>query len=197
MDNLLANSIRNKPHLAAFDEMMADRFSNIDYSNTLMNLIDTCSVDALPYLAKQFNVLGYKGLRFATTEQERRDLIKKAIELQKYKGTEWSIKEALKIIGINECEFIIGTYQLKYDGTFQYNGLHGYAQNSWATFTLNILDATFTTITTQLLEDIVNIVNEYKSTRSKMVAVSYKLLKYDGTFKYDGTIQYNSEIHYI
>ena len=187
MANILASSIANKPHLAAFDSMIEARFAEIDFSPVIMNLIDNSPVNSLPYLLSQFDVLGYKGLRFTSTESEQRDLIKKAIELHRFKGTPWSVKEALKLIGITDCEFLIGTYTFYLDGDKLCDGTNGYAQSSWATFSVKINAATFSVITTQIVNDIVALVLEYKNARSKLVSIIGFGLTYNGVAYCDGT----------
>ena len=56
---------------------------------------------ALPHLAEQFHVLGNEGWLFANTEQEKRALIKNAIELHRYKGTKYSLEKVLEILNLN------------------------------------------------------------------------------------------------
>lgn len=197
MANILANSISNKPHLSYFDEMIKQRFNILDYSNVLINLVDNSSVEALPFLFRQFNILGYKGLRFVTTESEKRELIKRAIELHRYKGTFWSIRESLKLIGVNDCELVRGTYVFMYDGKFKYNATQGFTQNSWATFSVKINSASFTSITTPILNDLVNIINEYKSCRSKLVSIIFKGSLYNAVNLYNGSITYSAEIYEV
>ena len=48
MDNILASSIKDKAHLAAFDEMMAERFYDLDLTPLIPNIIQTAPLAALP-----------------------------------------------------------------------------------------------------------------------------------------------------
>lgn len=199
MANLLPSSIQNKPHLAAFDTMIEQRFIDLDFTPVLMNLVDTCSVDALPYLLKQFDVLGYKGLRFIdplsiTYDTDRRELIKKAIELKKHRGTTWSIKEALKLIGITNCEIHSNASDYFHDGFYLRDGTILHALKNWATFTLKVNAATFSTITTGLVTDIVNIVNEYKAGRSHLVRIVGLGIMHNGIAYRDGTYTRDTQL---
>ena len=54
----------------------------------------------LPILAQEFDVLGNKGWNFTTDVADQRALIKKAIELHKYKGTPWAIDQVLIQAGL-------------------------------------------------------------------------------------------------
>jgi len=96
---VVASSIENIPHFVAFDLLAKQRFSTMELENLLVYIIDTVDSSAIPYLAEQFDVLGYNGFRLAKNEDEQREIIKRAIELKRYKGTVWAVKEALKSIG--------------------------------------------------------------------------------------------------
>lgn len=58
--------------------------------------IDSLSGEILGLLAWQFHIEGWE---IAKTEEEKRALIKKAIELHRYKGTRWAVINALKACG--------------------------------------------------------------------------------------------------
>src|SRR5687768_14055463 len=99
----LADSIAHIPHLAAFDLLVKKRFSELELDKLLIYLIDTVQADAIPYFAEQFDVLGYKGFRLAHNEADQRAIIKKSIELHRFKGTLWAVKEALKAVGYGDA----------------------------------------------------------------------------------------------
>ncbi len=85
---------------AAYNEML-DRLRKIDLTCLLVYLIDTVPSAALPYLAEQFHVMGYEGWLFADSDDARRNLIKAAIDLHRYKGTEYGILRALEVVGLS------------------------------------------------------------------------------------------------
>lgn len=60
--------------------------------------IDELSGDILDLLGWQFHVEGWE---LAESEEEKRNLIKNAILLHKYKGTKWALKHALNSIGVD------------------------------------------------------------------------------------------------
>src|ERR1700752_76083 len=101
--SILADSISYLSHLAAFDLLVKNRFSDLELDKLLVYLIDTVDSDAIPYLAEQFDVLGYKGFRLANTETDQREIIKRSIELHRYKGTLWAVREALTSIGFGNA----------------------------------------------------------------------------------------------
>lgn len=175
MDNLLASGISSVADIAAFDAMVEQRFADLDIEAVLIYLIDTVNVEALPILAEQFDVLGYKGYAFAVTEQDKREVIKRAIELHRYKGTPWSIKEALKSIGYYNAviqERLVNP--VFYDGTFVHNGSQFYGPGHWADFRVIIDLGSTSGVTPQSAADAIVLINEYKNVRSRLRDVSYQ-----------------------
>jgi phage tail P2-like protein len=203
-DIVLANSIADLPHFAAFDLIAKKRLEAIQLDALLVYLIDTVSEEALSFLAEQFEVLGYKGMRLAATTQQKREVIKRAIELHRFKGTVWAVKEALKTIGYPDA---ILTEHVQ-------SGPGG-----WATFRIEI-DAGNNPISAQAVDELVRMIDEYKNVRSHLVDISYKITftpdsitledeSYEnpavtdtddifvgGDFKYNGAYTYNGDRNY-
>jgi hypothetical protein len=67
-----------------------------DIDKLLVYIIDRVDASALDFLAWQFHLEGYQ---FATTDAQKRAMIKKAIELHKYKGTPYALKNAAIMAG--------------------------------------------------------------------------------------------------
>ncbi len=134
---ILASGIADKKHLAAFDQLAAERFAALGAE--MVYLVDLVNVAALPALAAQFDVLGYKGWALTNTEPERRALLKQAIELHRYKGTPWAVKEAIKRVGFGEVKIVEGGAML-HDGTILLrNGEYRRgAGANWATFPISL-----------------------------------------------------------
>lgn len=153
---LLPDSIAHIKHLAAFDLMMKKRFSELELDRILVYLIDTVDADAIPYLAEQFDVLGYKGFRLATTDQEKREIIKKSIELHRYKGTPWAVKESLISIGFGDAV------------------LEEHVEGHWANFRVSI-DLGERPLGVVEINDLTQMISEYKNARSHLVDLSYKI----------------------
>ncbi len=81
-------------------EQLAARLDELDLTRLLVYLIDTVSSSALPHLAEQFHVQGYEGWLFAKTEDDRRRLLKRAIELHRHKGTRWAVEQVLATLSL-------------------------------------------------------------------------------------------------
>lgn len=153
----LADSIAHIPHFAAFDALVKKRFTDLELDKMLVYLIDTVDAKAIPYLAEQFDVLGYKGFRLAHTEADQRSIIKKSIELHRFKGTLWAVEEALRAIGYGDVQII------------------EHADDHWAKFRV-MVDIGTHPINVVEIDDVVKMINEYKNTRSHLVDLTYTLL---------------------
>lgn len=203
-DTILPDSIAIFPHLMAFDIAMKNQMLKIPLQVLLVYLVDNVPAAALPILAAQFDVLGYKGLALCQTEQDQRNLIKKAIELHRYKGTRWAVKEALKSIGFTDI------------------AIDEHTNSNWATFKVRITNADVI-LTEQSIADLMAMVIEYKGCRNALESVEMTLefedvidleedsadvlqeilaedtitltgsLYYDGTANYDGLYDYSAD----
>lgn len=171
----LASILESTPHLAAFKTMAEQRFAAFDRTVLLMYLIDTAPSQALENLARQFDVLGWKGWLFAETEQEKRDLLKKAIELQRKKGTPFAIREALRAVNDQYGQIdIIKVEGELFDGTHDFDGDIDYAGGFWANFLVRIFvpDAYPFSAEDNILAR--RIINEYKNERSQLLFVDWR-----------------------
>ena len=179
----LASGIESIPHLKAFDDLAADRLAAIDISVVLMLLVDQAPAAALPSLADQFDVLGYKGWALARNEQEKRDLIKKAIELHRYKGTEWAIIEAVKTVGFENASIVTGV-GVNYDGAHNYDGSINYTGGHWAQFRVLITLPDNIGVNSVSLSDLTSLILQYKNARSQLVDISFRIEFTEGLFQH-------------
>jgi|GEM_PF-5575042 len=91
---LIPPGIRDQ-NIEALNELI-DRLGNLDLTSLLIYIIDHVHESALPHLAWQFHIEGWE---LAKTVEDKRNLIKRAIELHKYKGTLYGIKIACALAG--------------------------------------------------------------------------------------------------
>ena len=201
MNSVLPNSIQH-PHLIAFELLMKQRLDKIELDALLVYLVDSVNETALYSLAQQFDLLGFNGWKLADTTAKKRALIKNGIELHRYKGTVWSIKEALKTVGFP-------------DATITEHVTH------WAGFTIQ-LNAGSSTVSLQQLENATEMVKSYKNVRSHLMGFEFKIdfsedlflsedsfegagdgyddglflgadFLHNGAYNYDGSKNYNSD----
>lgn len=172
MAKLIASGITGVPHLEAFDTLIKSRLEGIDLTPLLVYLIDTTDADALPFLAEQFHVMGWEGWALTTNDTERRELIKKAIELHRYKGTRWAIKNGLKSVGYGDTE-IIEHVGVEYDGSYTHNGAKFYVGGNWATFRVKLNVPSDKPVGTAERAKIISMILEYKNVRSLLVDITF------------------------
>ena len=91
----------NDINLKIFDEIAEERFSEIDIDCLFIIIIDNLPPDALPHLAEQYHITGNEGWLQCQSDSEKRALIKKAIELHRYKGTKYALIKVLNSLNIN------------------------------------------------------------------------------------------------
>lgn len=86
MDKLLPPPpLASDERFSILANIAAERFAQLDLTALMVYLVDLVDASALPALAEQFHVQGLEGWLFTTDEREKRELIKQAIELHKYK----------------------------------------------------------------------------------------------------------------
>lgn len=171
--NILADSIASVPHLAAFDAMVAARMNSLELESLLVYVIDTVSASALPTLARQFDVEGFQGYGLATTDEQRRAIIKQAIELKRYMGTVWAIKNAMVSVGYNDAVLIEGIDT-------------GNPATDWARFKIESSLGDTVSLDGLSQSYLAKLVREYKNVRSVLEGISYSVDIFD-TLSINGT----------
>lgn len=91
----------NDINLKTFDEIFGERLSHIALDVLITAIVDNLPPDALPHLAEQYHVTGNEGWLQAQTGQEKRNLIKKAIEIHRTKGTKHSLLKVLETFDVD------------------------------------------------------------------------------------------------
>lgn len=165
---------------------------------------------------------GYVSADGFTPEQvtsARRELLKKALELHRYKGTPYAVKEAIKSVGFRDAR-VIEKVGLKYDGSAAYDGSQTYGSGLPFNFRVVFDLGSQQGITAERLVALTALIDEYKNVRSRLVNVAFEAtleermfatddieltveivgieesalreVRYDGANKYVGSIQYDS-----
>ena len=189
MDKILASAIRNKLHLSAFDQMTESRFYEIDLSALISNLFDVVPADALPFLAQQYGITGYNGWRYAVTEQDKRDLLKRAIDVHKLKGTETAIVEALKMINVTPVTILKGEYELYCNGEQFTGGQFTCGGENPFVIQVQIMQADFPVISEDMATDMVAIILTHKSARDYLVSIDYFIDPFTDAFGLSDTLE--------
>lgn len=169
---------------------LAGRLDNINLESLMVYLVDIVDSSALPWLGEQFSLFG-DGWELAESDDVRRALIKSAIELHRYKGTPWSIREIIRRFGFSEVDLIEGTGQIGYDGRHTYNGnyVHGDAE-AWAVYRV-ILRQPITNDQAALLRQTLA---AFAPARCHLASLEYQsvAIRYNNTVNYDGSYNHGS-----
>jgi len=161
----IASALQDRPHITNIVEAVSQELTALPTDPILMFIIDSAPTEALYYLASQYGVLGWGGWRLANTEQQRRNLIKTAVKLQRTKGTPASIKNAIATLGYDSVT-ITTSIGIFFDGSYDHDGEITYNGGNWATFNVTINVANGVTIPDATLDQIKALINEYKNARS-------------------------------
>lgn len=137
-------------------DQLAARISGVDLAPLLVYLVDTVDASALPVLAEQLHILG-EGWQFALDDEARRRLLKRSIELHRYKGTRWAIQQVLETLALSG----------KVSEWFEYGGKPYH-------FKINV-DLTTRGIDETTFDALVALVTEYKNVRSHLELLTLSL----------------------
>lgn len=195
-ETLLPSSI-SAEHIKVFEQIVSERLAAIPMQKVFIYIIDTVDAQALPYLARQFNVLGNRGWRWADTEQKQRDLLKRAVAMQRKEGTPFAVKESLKIIGIENAEILHPIPGNIHDGSWSYNGTITYGgAYHWACFKVLVDIYDLADAAEGALADAVLLINEWKNVRSWLISVEVGVFVEDTvTISDDFTMEFTSDFN--
>jgi P2-related tail formation protein len=169
----VASAIEGVPHFMAYLDAFKATLDQIDLSVTLVQLVDFAPVEALPYLAEQYNVLGVRGYGLCTTDDQRRALIKAAIQLNRIIGTPAAIEQAIIAVGFDNCLVSEGT-GIKYNGVYKYNGAKKYGGGKWFNFSVEVFYSGDAPTDTQIAL-VKALIGVYKNARSVLFDLKFTL----------------------
>lgn len=140
-----------------FDDLFS-RFQNLDTECLLVYLFDKVEESALIHLAEQFHITGNEGWLSCTTLEEKRDLIKNSLNLHRFRGTKFSLRRVLEILGLNG----------NISEWFEYGGKPYHFRVS-----IDMNTKSFDAVTEQSLLDLIT---ENKNVRSKLETLTVDLI---------------------
>ncbi|GDO99343.1 phage tail protein I [Escherichia coli] len=191
----MADSLQLPPPLQAdisfrtLAELSA-RLEDISPDVLMIYLIDIVDSSALPWLAEQFSLTG-DGWELAESEVSRRALIKSAIELHRYKGTPWSIREIIRRLGFGEVDLIEGTGKLSHNGRATYNGwyVHGDAA-AWPVYRVILRQP----VTNNQAATLRRMLEAFAPARCLLAGLEYQsvAIRYNHTAIHDGSYNHGS-----
>lgn len=219
MESFLGSPLRNS-RFSVLEQIWKERMEKLEIENALVYMFDTVPEAVLPELARQFDVLGYKGWDFTSTTEERRQLLKDAVELHRRKGTPYAMRRAFRAVGYYDIQIIEGG-GVRYDGSVAHDGSVDHGASQWAVFSIVIDLGENKGLQFDTGDLLAKLVEEYKPARCTLLDVNFRKsvetevdveedffvdvnrpndsedilqeIRYDGTFSYNGLIQHNGE----
>ena len=166
---------------------VAGRLNAIDLQPLLVYLVDTVNASALQSLAEQFSLVG-DGWELAESDEAKRALIRGAIELHRFKGTPWAIREVIRRLGLGEVDIIEGLAGRIRDGSISRDGLYVHGDPSaWAKYRVILRQPITNDQATQLR----SLLAAYAPARCHLASLEYQAVanRHNGAIRRDG--QYN------
>lgn len=155
MTSLFPRALQDKSNLAL--EKVINEIFKFDLKPLMFLFIDHCDERLLKILAKSFHVTGDEGWDYAESMTEKRNLIKNAILIHRYKGTKAALKRVLNVLNV--------TGEIK--EWFEYEGRPMYFK-----VLLEVFDRPLT-LETEL--KLIKLINEFKNVRSKLETIEIYL----------------------
>ncbi|MHC8349194.1 phage tail protein I [Pseudomonas sp. RT4P38] len=172
----LPPALAGDERFALLCELLHQALADLDLNVMLVYLIDLVKPSLLPTLADQFSLLDEAAWELAESEEAKRNLIKNAAELHRFKGTPWAIREVIRLLGFGEV-------------TLQ-EGLHtqpGADPSTWPLYRV-VLKRVITNDQAVLLR---RLLLSVAPARCLLVSLDYQsvAIRYNAVARYDG--QYN------
>ncbi|MEG2663573.1 MAG: phage tail protein I [Hafnia sp.] len=178
------------PPLAGHDHLkllalLSERLQGLDLTPLLIYLIDLTESSALPWLAEQFALTGDNGWSLAESEEAKRALIKSAIELHRFKGTPWSVRQVIRNLGFGEVELREGNDRLDPHIAQKYP-----EETRWALYQV-LLSQAITNDQAALLR---RTLAAFTPARCELASLDYTAapIRYNNTARYDGKYNHGS-----
>ena len=167
---------------------LSKRLNSLDKSQIITGFVDLVPSRFLALLAEKWSVTGHDGWLLAESDEAKRKLIKRAVELHRYKGTPWAMREIIRQLGFGEVDIIEGLFDKRHDGSFTRDGTYYHGDRSkWAYYRV-ILQKAITNDQADLLRKTLRV---FAPARCVLASLDYRTvaLRHNGKALRNG--QYN------
>lgn len=143
----------------------------IDKSLIMTNSVDLIPQQFLVLLAEKWSALGYDGWALAESHDAQKKVIKNSVALHRKKGTPWSIRMIIRLLGFGEIELTEGLWDNQRDGTIKRDGLYYHGDESkWAHYRV-LLKLAITNEQAAILRDVLD---SYAPARCVLASLDYR-----------------------
>jgi len=175
-DQPLPPALAGDERFSLLCQLLDQALADLDLNVMLVYLIDLVKPSLLPVLADQFSLLDEAAWELAESEEAKRNLIKNAAELHRFKGTPWAIREVIRLLGFGEVTLM--------------EGIHAQSSTEPSTWPLYrvVLKRVITNDQAVLLR---RLLLSVAPARCRLVSLDYQsvAIRYNAVARYDG--QYN------
>lgn len=160
------------------------RLPDLPIQQVMTTLLDVLGDDFVQLLAEKWSVTGYDGIMLADSQDNKKALIQKAVELHRHKGTAWAIREVLRQLGFGEIDIDEGLKARTYEHTLVQQIP---ADERWAYYSLRLAQP----ITNDQANLIRKTIRSFAPARCILAVLDYKAvpIRYNNKVRYNG--QYN------
>ncbi|MFJ5282337.1 phage tail protein [Pseudomonas sp. NPDC088429] len=172
-------------------ELLNQTLADLDLNAMLVYLIDLVKPSLLPALADQFSLLDEAAWSLAESQEARRNLIKNSVELHRFKGTPWAIREVIRLLGFGEVKIQEGFNDRTYNNEIVHDGTHVYGDpTAWALYRV-FLQRAITNDQAALLR---RLLLSVAPARCRLVSLDYQsvAIRYNGVARHDGHYNHGS-----
>lgn len=190
-DQQLPPALAGDDRFALLCELLDETLADLDLNVMLVYLIDLVKPKLLPVLADQFSLLDEAAWMLAESEDAKRNLIKNAAEIHRFKGKPWAIREVIRLLGFGEVVLQEGMNDRTHDGSITRNGsyVHG-APSAWARYRI-VLQSAITNDQAALLR---RVLLSVAPARCRLVTLDYQsvAIRHNGVARRDGQFNHGS-----
>ena len=134
--SLLVPPLRQDATLDAAERLTRRMLDAQHVSAVVVMDIDRLPESALQHVAERFSLTDEPSWELAETDAVRRQLLRRAFELHRYKGTPYAIRMVFRLLGLGEVDILEGRGGRKRDGRWGRDGfaVRGDASMQWAVY---------------------------------------------------------------
>lgn len=134
-ESLLVPPLRDGDVLDAY-ERLTRRLLEQDVRPVVVVDIDRLPSSAFPHMAEQLSISDEPAWELAETDAVKRNLLRYAFELHRYKGTIYAVRMVFRLLGLGEVDVLEGRGGRRRDGQTRRDGygMRGDASVQWAVY---------------------------------------------------------------
>ncbi|POY46208.1 phage tail protein [Avibacterium paragallinarum] len=154
----------------------------------MTSLVELLDDKWIELLAEKWSVTGYDGLFVAENNESKRQLVRNAVKLHRYKGTPWAIRDVLRQLGFGEIEIDEGLKARNYES---HQGVAAIPQDErWAAYAIRLNQP----ITNEQSAEIRKILLSFAPARCVLAVLDYKAapIRYNNKATYNGAYNHGS-----